>query len=96
MPPSLHEPLLALFRNDLRLVAELAAPLLGTAKGALSVGQELLLLSLSQRAFTVEEALQQRIAAESTPDLLRLWMRRASTARTLDEVFTADALAPHG
>jgi hypothetical protein len=72
----------------------------GAAKGALSFGQELLLLSLSQRGFTVDEALQQRIAAESTPDLLRSWMRRASTARTLDEIFAADApspaIAPHG
>ena len=68
----------------------------GAANGALSVGPELLHVSLSQRAFTVDEALQQRIAAESTPDLLRLWMRRASSARTLDEVFTADAPAPHG
>ena len=62
----------------------------GKAEGALSFGQELLLLSLSQRGFTVDEALQQRIAAESTPDLLRSWMRRASTARTLDEIFAVD------
>ena len=73
----------------------------GAANGALCFGQELLLLSLSQRGFTVDEALQQRIAAESTPDLLRSWMRRAMSARTLDEVFAAadappPAIAPHG
>jgi len=58
--------------------------------GFIKQGEErALLVVLKARGFTVREQIKSLISACTDPDQLELWISRAATATTLDEVFAA-------